>query len=619
MFVSSYRKSLWVRNALLVLFIIAAVGVVWKIGFSLYKVSLYEKARGYYEENNLLLAEETFSKANGITSIQYGDEAWSRSLSGLTTIRLELESLARQADAAIKERDDARMLAIYDGYHGMKSKYVKQQELQTVSFFKAISNRLSLESNINSYFLQAMELAKGALENNLVQKRYRNEESIASLAAIPDEYYGGTDKKKRELTRLFRSYDEAKFAHLTAAGSFPEVTASAANSLRAYKQASIQADWLVALLERYAKEEIRSAIRQDDLLAFIALAKAYREIRDVLPSRSEALDQIDRYISSKLRQAERYVDARQYEKAIELYRELNALEDTSTLIAEAESRWVDNEPVRLLREKYPDKAYRFVMSGESLWGSQVYAVGLTEDDDPQLYLAAKMPDGNVLYLEKSVGSGVAPSKLSLSEALGEKEAPLIFLEAQGKERTYLYTGFAPDLFSSRLAKVFEIEGEGFAAESPELIIVDNPTGEGEGEIAFFKLEEKGLVYEGKKDDYLSETAEGEDNASGETGDDAQDESQQDTPQDSRHDPQNQGRGDRTPTPGKTSDGSPAAEEAPPDIANAGNAIKMYAGPGEQYEQVGQIPANGSVTILTEADGWYQVSFEGKKGWINTVP
>ncbi|RNB56784.1 glycoside hydrolase, partial [Brevibacillus borstelensis] len=31
------------------------------------------------------------------------------------------------------------------------------------------------------------------------------------------------------------------------------------------------------------------------------------------------------------------------------------------------------------------------------------------------------------------------------------------------------------------------------------------------------------------------------------------------------------------------------------------------------------PANGSVTILTEADGWYQVSFEGKKGWINTVP
>lgn len=359
-----------------------------------------------------------------------------------------------------------------------------------------------------------MELAKGALENNLAQKRYRNEEFIASLAAIPDEYYGGTDKKKRELTRLFRSYDEAKFAHLTAAGSFPEVTASAANSLRAYKQASIQADWLVALLERYAKEEIRSAIRQDDLPAFIALAKAYREIRDVLPSRSEALDQIDRYISSKLRQAERYVDARQYEKAIELYRELNALEDTSTLIAEAESRWVDNEPVRLLREKYPDKAYRFVMSGESLWGSQVYAVGLTEDDDPQLYLAAKMPDGNVLYLEKSVGSGVAPSKLSLSEALGEKEAPLIFLEAQGKERTYLYTGFAPDLFSSRLAKVFEIEGEGFAAENPELIIVDNPTGEGEGQIAFFKLEEKGLVYEGKKDDYLSETAEGEDNASG---------------------------------------------------------------------------------------------------------
>ncbi|MEJ8545182.1 SH3 domain-containing protein [Brevibacillus borstelensis] len=619
MFVFSYRKSLWVRNALLVLFIIAAVGVVWKIGFSLYKISLYEKARGYYEENNLLLAEETFSKANAITSIRYGDEAWSRSLSGLTAIRLELESLAHQAEAAIKERDDERMLAIYDGYHALTSKYVKQQEPQNASFFKAISDRLSLAASIDDYFLQAKELAKGALENNLAQKRYRDEPFIASLAAIPDEYYGGTDKKKRELTRLFRSYDEAKFEDLTAAGSFAEVTASAANSLRAYKQASIQADWLAALLERYAEEEIRSAIRQDDLAAFVAMAKAYREIRDVLPSRSGALDQIDRHISSKLRQAERYVDARQYEKAIELYRELNPLEDTSSLIAEAESRWLDNEPVRLLKEKYPDKAYRFAMSGERLWGSQVYAVGLTEGDDPQLQLAAKMPDGNVLYLEKSVGSGIAPSKLSLSEALGEKEAPLIFLEAEGKERAYLYMGFVVDLSGSALSKIFEIEGEGFAVESPELIIVDNPTGEGKGEIAFFKLEEKGLVYEGKKDDFLSETAEGEDKASGETGGDAQNEPQQEAPQDSRPDSQNRGRGDRSPSPGKTSGDSPAAGEAPPDIVNAENAIKMYAGPGEQYEQVGQIPANGSAKILAEADGWYQVSFEGKKGWINTVP
>ncbi|USG65575.1 SH3 domain-containing protein [Brevibacillus ruminantium] len=621
MLVSSYRKSLWIRNILLVFFVIGLLASFWKIGWSVYKMSLYEKARKYYEASNLLLAEETYARAHEISSIRYGDEVWSQSLSALTTIRLELEALSRKAAAASQTGDDAGMLSVYESYHALVKKVEQQQVAESSSFFQKISSRLALEKQVDDYFLQVKEQAKSGLEQNLAKKRYQDEHFFATLLAIPDEFYGDAEKKNRELTRLFRSYDQAKFKDWTDSADFSEVVASTADSLRTYKRLNLQADWLVSLLEGYAAKELRSVIRQDDVEAFVSLAKSYRQIQDVLPRNSGTLDDIDRHLRTRMRQAEQYAAKQDYDKAIELYRQLSPLQDTTTYIAAVESNWADQEPTRLLREKYPEKSFRFVRSGEELWRTEVYAIGLSDEDNPILYLAAKMPDGEVRYLEHPIRTAGKPVRLSLSEELGQKEAPLILLEAKGRERAYQYVGYRVDMLRSALVKRFEIEGDRFSAESPEEIIIGNPAGEEEKTIASYRLEEEGLVYAGKLDEGIPDWNNAEQDPPSEAGNDERPrDAQQNSPSDQNSDhAQAEGGTDKT---GSSTPYVPA-EGPPPDIVNQTepNTITMYAGPGQQYGEVGQIPwpAKGSVKVVAEADGWFQVQYEGKKGWINRVP
>lgn len=90
--ISSYQKSLWSRNLMLALVVVAIIGVALKIGWSLQKIKLYDQALAYYEAKDLVKAEETFAKANEHAGIEYGDEAWTTQMSGLTDIREELES-----------------------------------------------------------------------------------------------------------------------------------------------------------------------------------------------------------------------------------------------------------------------------------------------------------------------------------------------------------------------------------------------------------------------------------------------------------------------------------------------------------------------------------------------
>lgn len=613
MIVSSYRKSLWVLRVLSLVFAIAMAAVFWKLGQTVHKISLYDRALAYYRDDNLLLAEETFSRAEAISAIRYGDEAWSRSMSALTAIRAELESLAAQAEAASREQDHARMLAVYERYRTLAGNYASPGGLDA-SFFRQTAQRLALGKQVDDYFQRAKDGARRTLETNLAQKSFHDDSFVATLVLIPDEYYGGAENKQRELSRLLRAYDREKFRASTGTGTFSEVVARTADSLRAYKRLNIEAEWLTSFLESYAEKEIRTAVRQDDLAVFIALAKAYRQIEDVLPPESEALDEIESHLQARLRQAERYIAAGQYEKAIELYRQIGPLQDTSALIAEAESLWSEDDPARLLAEKHPDNTYRFVLTGEQLWGTQAYAIGLTQGDQPELHLAGKMADGTVVYLERAVSSGHKPLRLTLSDIRGIKKAPLILLEAEGTERTHLYSGFIPDMERSSLVKGFEIEAEGFQAENPEEIILTHPTGDGENEVASFRLEEKGLVYTGKIEDYLPEGADEADTPPVEESMETPDGAPPDIAPPTATERTGQGQ-HREPGTGTHQEES----GAPPDIAGAAAPITLYAGPGEQYGQIGELPAKAAVEVLAEADGWYQISYQGKKGWINRMP
>ncbi|MGG1659072.1 SH3 domain-containing protein [Brevibacillus sp. NRS-1366] len=578
MTISSYQKSLWARNILLVLFSIALIAALVKVSLGYKKMTLYEQAQEYYNAQNLIKAEQLFSSANDITAISYGDEQWNSLMLQLSATRQQLEALLQEARSAISAKQDSQVLETYERYQALRQNHEKQQgELAT--YFQQLSSHLGMEKEWADYYKLALQDAKDQSKANLAQENYQNESFIRTLVTIPDEYFGGTKKKQSELATLFQHYEKTKLRMLTASHPFADVVAQTAKSLRVYREIGIKADWLVTQLERFAQSEINQSIHKKDLTAFIEQAIAYRKIEDVLPSDSAVLMAITRHLESRIEQAEQHIRSRQFTKAIELYQELNALMDTSKLISGAEEQWLAYDPARLLKGKYPDKTFSSLLSGTERWGAKLYAFGLDEADQ-RLYFAAKMPDDSLLYLDQALSEvDMKSAKASNSEKLGEKEAPLIMIEATGKERLHSYIGVLPDLSKGAIEKRFSLEADEFTVIDSRHVVVKNAVGKGEQEFAVFTLDESGLVYDSKIADSEATTE------------------------------------DATETDEAGQSGNPPS--GPPPDGQAPHQITVYAGPGEEYEMIGQPTSDSSMRVVTELNGWYQIEYDGKDGWIRT--
>ncbi|RNB72431.1 SH3 domain-containing protein [Brevibacillus panacihumi] len=583
---SPYQRSFWVRNILLVLVIIALIGTAYKLARSYQKTVLLGQAKTYFEAQNLVLAEEAFSQADAIQAIRTEDEPWSQLLLRLGTVRLELESLALNARIAIEQKEAEQTLAAYQNYHSLQQQAQRENE-QVAAFFQQIAQNLAIENQFAMYYQQAMKEAKDQVQASLDHKKYRDQTFIHTLATIPDEYYGGKEKKQNELEALFLQYERNKLRDLAQAGTFDEVVGSLAESHRLYVKEGFPTEWLISLLERYAKEEINQTIREQDLAEFVNRAKAYREQKSILPSRSDVLALIDRQIETLFHQADQFVRSNRFEKALALYQELSRLEDISERLTELEKRWIAYDPGRLLQAQFPDKTLDTLMTGVDHWGAQVYAVGWDEAEGV-LYMAALDEDGAAVKLEQALSLNRKSAIFSLSDTLGSEESPIITVEAAGKERTYAYLGLVPDLSRKMFVKRWDLEADGWEAIQPDQILVKNPVGEGEHEIARFSLEKSGLVYKEKWADYLVDAED-------------QDEPEQTDEQDSENIQAEEGQ-QTDPNSGK-----------PADIP-ALRTYDVYAGPGDTYAIIGQVVEEGYQVIAKE-NGWLQIDFDGTQGWI----
>lgn len=593
--ISPYQKSLWVRNLLLVLVAIALIGVSVKIVQSYQQSLLMAQAKDHYESQNLLLAEETYARASEISALQYEEEPWTALLSRLTAVRLELESLSQDVQSSIQQNDPDQAAAAYQSYHAFKQQAAKDNN-QVASFFNEIAQRLAIENQLGQYYQQAMKGAKEQLQANLDKKQYKDHSFIHTLATIPDEYYGGKDKKQAELESLFLRYERTKLRDLAADGTFIEVITSFANSRSEYAKVNFPTDWLITLLERYAKEEINQTIRQQDLGEFVSRAKAYLELKSFLPSQSEVVDMIDKHLSEQFRKAEQYVKTNHFEKAIELFQELSRLEDITEQLSELEKRWTSYDPKRLLQAQFPDKTLQTLMTGKDLWGVQVYAIGWDETDG-HLYMAASMEDGSTTKLEQALPLDRQSVIFSLSEMLGSKENPVLVAESAGKERAYSYLGLVPDLSQATFVKRWQLEADGWEAQSTDQILVKNPVGEGEREIAHFVLKDSGLEYKEKWADYLVDS----------------DETQEETSEQTEE-PAEQTETEQVPAPSPDSE-KPA--DIPAEIPS-GRTFDVYAGPGEDHAMVGQV-IEGSYQVISSQNGWQLIHYGGSEGWIRALP
>lgn len=578
--ISSDQKSLWARNLMLALVVAALLGVALKIGWSLQKIKLYDQALAYYEEKNLVKAEEAFAKANEYVGVAYGDEAWTAFMSGLTDIRMELEALSEQAQSAINDKREEEVLETYRHYQSFKQEVGKRQDQQTVAFFHTISSRLGLEKGWSNYYQQAIQHAKSQMQSLQVDDQ---QALIHTLVLVPDEFFGGKEKKEQELGTLFRRYETAKLQERAESLSFLDVITRTAKSIDLYRQEGIAADWLQKQLERYAKGEIGQAIRQNDLPGFVAMAKAYRQIKDVLPDNSEVLATIEQHLESLIKQAEQYAKQHRFTKATDLYQELSGLLDTSSLLEGVDELWTQYDPSRLLQQKYPDIAFDSVITGSDHWGAKTYSIGVNEKER-RVYFAGKLSEDDALVSFDQALEVEADFTLTLSKLQDDRDSPVLLVQSVGERRTYTYLGLLPQLSKGSFDTRFAIEADELSAEDATQVIVRNALGEGENEIASFELGRKGLVYGEKLEELQPESPE-----TTETEPDAE-------------------------PPGKEEEVDPTGE-VPGNSSAELSSAEVHAGPGNDYEVIGQISLDGTIKVITELNGWYQIQFEGKEGWI----
>ncbi|GEB33654.1 SH3 domain-containing protein [Brevibacillus parabrevis] len=577
--ISSYQKSLFVRNAALVLFSLALVAVCVKLALGYRQIALYDQAKSFYDANQLLQAEESFSRASDMATLSYGDEEWTVVLTRLSAMRRELEELQQKLQTAIMGKQDENVLAAYRIYQTMREKYNGTAGTAS-AFFQQFTAQINLEKKLADYYQQALQQAKAQSKENLEKQSYRDESFIDTLIAIPDEYYGGKQAKQDELLALFADYEKAKLRALIANASFDEVITRTASSLRHYAQQGVDASWLLTRLEKYAKDELREAIRKQDLAAFVDMAAAYRKIGDVLPTDSPTLEAISKQVEAYFKQAEQLVKAHKFQKAIELYQQLNPLQDISKLVSEVENRWLDYDPGHMLEAKYPDKLFTKIISGTELWGAKLYAFGLVEADQ-RLYLAAKMPNDSLLYLEQPLEVDMKSATAKLASELGAEKAPLIFVQSAGKERPFAYVGLLPELSAEKLTRVFFAEADDFGVEDREHVVLKNAVGKGEKEYALFKLTRDGLEYISKLADMLPDST---DSGTSE-------------PDDASSVDQGASEGEQT------------------DNSSSSQTIQVYAGPGQEYPVIGQVAKDAPPQPVEEMNGWYRIEFDGKDGWI----
>ncbi|MFU1793787.1 hypothetical protein ACM1RC_07965 [Paenibacillus azoreducens] len=474
------KNTLTLRN-FLILFCIAILVLIGMKGIDINrKMTWVKEAERYYQENDLLQAEEWYQKAAGNNAIHYKEDLIAKRLKELTPITLMKQSLDRLAQR-VKEtgssQDFTGFLQVYGELQNAKKEYMGNGG-RFADYYPKISASYGLSDDITHYFQAFKVMFERQLEDQLNRGATDEASSKWNLLAIPDAFYGGEKEKTKHLTAKFKEFDERLMSKLAGNGQFSEFLNLSETLLSQYQARDWKAPWVKNKTEELARIILSKDARGDQIANYALHAKTYEAYAKSAGIKSNLLKDIDRQIRKWIASAQRKAKNNDYEGAIAIYQALSVYMDTSDEVKKTKLAWTAHDPLRLLQQADPTKNFYHVSGGGDRFGGSAYAIG--SDDRNTLYFAKMNADESVqMAFTQEFPSNIPIRGISIEKSLSTKTVPVILVEGESATRKALYAAY--EVRDGSMSQLFYFAADGYTVQSDQSLLVTNPESvDGEG-------------------------------------------------------------------------------------------------------------------------------------------
>ncbi|WP_042462560.1 hypothetical protein [Neobacillus dielmonensis] len=471
-----YKKVHFSRNFILILLVLMLVLVGGKIILAHEKLSVFEEAMNLFQKGDLVAAEKMFRAAKLNVAVTDHNKEINEKLSILSPIREKMEDWDEKAADDYDHENLEELVVIYEEWQNNQKKWLGASPVKK-DMYQEMLALTGLDKDLQSYFSKIKSKEIASLKNK------DNEETIYNkLNKIPAEYYGGKFAKTNEIKDIFLKYYQDQLNQLiTADESLIDLVSEANRQFGMLSSFSIDSEWLVSTLDEYLLKVLKTSMEAKDYAAFAEQANSIKKLSAKMDE-SNVIVYIEKTKNELLSNAKKLAEVNKYEDAVKLYEDLKPLEDTEQLIADTNLAWDRYEPIRVLQRLYPDKEFPQFVNVRNKWGADSAVAAVAADGS--VYFGKLTGEQDMTVSNGTLPSGTTVNKLDLKNSFTGSDVPMIFVDAKSTTRKHRYMAY--EVKGNTLDQILNVEADNLTAEPDGMLLVDNPVGQGEGELAYYE-------------------------------------------------------------------------------------------------------------------------------------
>ncbi|MBT2741946.1 hypothetical protein [Bacillus sp. ISL-77] len=481
-----YRKVNMSRNFFLLMLVILLGLVSAKIVLAHEKIDTYNEAVKLFKSGELVAAEEKFHAAKLNVSVTDHNKDINFMLSILSPIREVMEDLDEKAADYNEGNDLDNLIKIYDRWKESEKKWVSGTNVQKDMYGEMVA-LTKLDTDMKGYFSTIKKENLDKLMNETANDISEEEEIFTVLNKIPAEYYGSRLSAKTEaIQSSFKNYYAAKINKMVETGTVSSIIDEGSRQFSALRILSLDSSWLEQTLDSNLLRIVTAAIDKKDYGAFTEAANSIKKLEANMNG-ADVFAYIEKTTSDLIVKAENLTEANKYEDAIRIYEALKPLKDTTESIASANLAWDKYEPIRVLKRLYPGKEFPNVINAKNKWGADSVVAAISTDGG--IYFGKLTGEEAMVVTEGAIEGAASINKLAFNSNFSTSDNPVLYIEAKSSERKHHYIAY--EVNGGSMVKILDVEADKLIFESEQVLVVDNPVGQGEGELAYFESDGSG--------------------------------------------------------------------------------------------------------------------------------